>query len=339
MKSALTSIAAIVLVVLVGVPSQAAGYDATIMSPVAEVRGGPSSVFPVTGALRQRARVHVLREESGWLAIAPPDGSSSWIMERVLDRQPVVGKNMICAVHGENVPVALGSADRISPHPNEANKVSQGTSVVVLGEKSLSDAWGEKTVWWRIQPTSTEVRWISKESISATATNVASSSPVRSTPLNDLFARAEQAERSGNIPQAITWYRQVSSEQARSGGDQDLAVRAYNRAESLSRRPAPTMSIRSSASVPSDTPGAWPTGVIMTSGPGTLRRAAFQIDGQNAYVLEDSRGNVRVYVVAQQGINLEPFINRQVEMFGPMTNRPELTVRGYMSVGKLHLLR
>ncbi|MFL5330963.1 MAG: hypothetical protein ACJ8C4_18880 [Gemmataceae bacterium] len=270
----------------------AAEFNAIIQRPTVEVRGGQSTVFPVTGYLRQQQTIRVLREEGGWLAIAPPAGSSSWIMERVLDQQPQPGRSKALAVLAADVPVLLGTQDRAAPHPTQVGTVGRGTIVVVLGEKCVSDALGEKTTWWRIQPTVGEVRWISRDAING-AVPTAPVSPPTSV---------------ASAPPVI-----------------QPAATLTSRQSALMNIPAPS--------------GGWPAGVVMTSGPGTLRRASFQIEGQRAYVLEDTYGNPRLYVIGQQGINLDPFVNRQVEMFGPMANRAELTAGGYMSVGKLHLLR
>jgi len=328
--------------------AQTTGYDAVIQKTVAEVRGGQSGVYPITVTLRQGTRVHVVREELGWLAISPPDGSTSWVMERVLDQQPIAGRRTPpLAILADNTDIMLGSSDR-SPQPCVINKVNRGTMVVVVGEKAVSDISGEKTTWWRIQPTAGEVRWISKDSIGnyQTTTPSPTQSPptmnISQPPLPDTWIRAELAERNGDIPQAISLYRQTANEQSRLGYT-DLANRANNRAETLSRQqPATTTATARQVAPPPPLNtgiGNWPAGVLMTSGPGTLRRSAFQIDGQPAFVLEDSRGYPRIYVVAQPGLNLEPFVNRSVEMFGPITNRSELTNGGFMTVTKLHLLR
>ena len=77
----------------------------------------------------------------------------------------------------------------------------------------------------------------------------------------------------------------------------------------------------------------------MASGPGWLRRTSVLIDGKQAYVLEDNRGQPRYYLLAQPGLNLETFVNRPVEVFGPLVQRSDVVGGGYLSVGKLHLLR
>jgi uncharacterized protein YgiM (DUF1202 family) len=335
---------AFVLTASITVPgiATAAGYDAVITKPVTEVRGGQSTVYPVTGMLRQGSRVHVVREEGNWVAITPPDGSSSWVMGRVLNPEPTMGmRNPPATVLADNTDIMLGSSDRPGPHTTRMNTVNQGTMVVVLGEKTTSDVGGDKTTWWRIQPTANEVRWITKDSITTMNGTIAGNKQ-----MPESWVRAEQAERAGNLQQAIELYRQVSTEQSKANGDSELATRAYNRAEALTRRvtqPAATFTSRQSptssdASPVAPTPQV-PAGVTMTTGPGLLRRSAVFINNQNAYVLEDSRGVARVYVIPQPGLNLEPFVNRRVEMFGPMTNRGDLPSNGFITVTKLHILQ
>jgi SH3-like domain-containing protein len=319
------------LFVAMGAPAFAA--DAVVRVPKAEVRGGRSTVFPVTATLRSGHPVHVVREEDNWLAIAPPEGSSSWVMERVLDATPVPGRPTICVVLADDgVPVLLGTPDNAAPLPNVVATLKRGTQVIVTGEKATSDALGDKTTWWRIQPSPNEVRWLAKDAVTPPVASPTSVAKPAGRPGMELWQRAELAERAGNVAQAVVLYRQTAAEQSRPGGDHDLALRASARADALTRGPGGAMTARSPDR-------AWPAGVLMTSGPGYLRRSAFLIEGQTAFVLESARGYPVVYAIAQPGLSLEPYVNRQVELFGPMVSRPDMATNGYMSVGRLHLLR
>ena len=274
-----------------GLRAQTAATDIVVRQPSIEVRGGRSSIFPITGYLRQGQTVRIIRDENGWLAIAPPAGSSSWIMERVLDKQPNRGQRTICVLLADDAPLLLGTAESATPLPHQVGTAKRGTMVVVVGEKAVSDALGEKTTWWRIQPVPSEVRWIAKDA--AQGTEVRDQKSV-------VRDQRSEVRCQGSIPPTTM---------------QPVARPSYAPVQ-------PTMG-----------------NVVMTSGPGNLRRAAFQIDGHAAFVLEDYQGYVRVYAVAQPGLNLEPFVNRRVELFGPMVQRPEFTGRGYMAVNRLHLLR
>lgn len=331
------------------VTAQTPPYDAEIRQRVAEVRGGQSTIYPITGRLSTGTRIRVKREENGWLAISPPAGSSSWVMERFLDQQPIVGRPAICTIVGDDsatIPVLLGSADQPAPLAHQVATVKRGTMVVVLGDRATSDALGEKTTYWRIQHTANEVRWISKDAIQLPTTAFAavpSANTARAfgKPTPELWNLAEQAERSGNSSLAAVYYRQLASQQSLPGGDPGLAAQATLRADALMRRQAmPTSRPSFSSPAPSsDSNGPWSNGSIYTSGPGYLRRVAFLIDNQPTFALEDERGYPRLYVVAQPGLNLEPFVNRRVNLFGAMINRQDMTVRGYMSVKTVHLLR
>jgi hypothetical protein len=142
---------------------------------------------------------------------------------------------------------------------------------------------------------------------------------------------------------------------ARPGGDQYLATLCWNRIDVLSRRfqpvpwsarqPAPGVLTTARPPTPAPPtpvaaytpPPALP--VTVASGPGWLRRSGVAINGQAAYVLEDNVGRVRYYMVAQPGLNMDVFVNKPVEVFGPLVAKADLAGGGYISVGRLHLLR
>jgi hypothetical protein len=270
-------------------------------------------------------------------------------MERFLDQQPAVGRGTICTIVGDDtasVPVLLGAPDQPAPLGNQVATLKRGTMVVVLGERTTSDAMGERTTWWRIQPTASEVRWVSKDALQTTNTYAPIPPPINTArtfgkPVPELWTMAEQAERSGNPSLAAVYYRQLASQQSLAGGDANLAAQANARADSLSGRAAiPTSrATNSSSAIGTNQGGPWANGIMYTSGPGYLRRVAFMIDNQPTYAVEDDRGYPKLYVVSQPGLNLDPFTNRRVELFGSMVNRQEMTIHGYMSVKTVHVLR
>src|SRR5438093_1137194 len=93
---------------------------AVIRVPSAEVRGGKSTIFPVTGYLRQGQPVQILRDEGDFYAIAPPSGSSSWVMDRGVTVYPAsAGKRSYAVVKLDDLPVQLGSPDARLPHAVE----------------------------------------------------------------------------------------------------------------------------------------------------------------------------------------------------------------------------
>jgi uncharacterized protein YgiM (DUF1202 family) len=54
-------------------------------------------------------------------------------------------------------------------------------------------------------------------------------------------------------------------------------------------------------------------------GPAHLRRAPFFLDGKPAYALEGDDGKVHAYVTAGSNLELEPYVNRTVQLYGPVT--------------------
>jgi hypothetical protein len=54
---------------------------------------------------------------------------------------------------------------------------------------------------------------------------------------------------------------------------------------------------------------------------GLLKRAGWNLDNQTTYRLESSDGRTPLYVLPQSGVNLEPFVDRNVEVEGPVEYR------------------
>jgi hypothetical protein len=332
-------------------------YDAKVNVPVADVRGGPSDIFPVTGRLRQGQPVHVVSEQNGYFAITPPPGSSSWIDDAALRhaRTPTPGKAFYSWVNLDYAPVRLGSLESPTPLPVETVRLMRGTIVHVLGQQARA----ENKLWWRIEPPPAEVRYVARDALTpppASSAVVAASPGPGGQSQQPLWAQAEQADRAGDVAKAELLYRQLANQMAQPGGDQELAIRCYNRIDQLNlrrarvatwpaRQPAPGMLVNGSprpgpATQPSTEPAPPPpAGGNVASGPGWLRRSGVQIDGKPVYVLEDNRGQARHYLLAQPGLNLETFVNRTVEVFGAMVQRTDLAGGGYLSVNRLHLLR
>src|SRR5205814_3931930 len=90
---------------------------------------------------------------------------------------------------------------------------------------------------------------------------------------------------------------------------------------------------------PGPVSAASPAGGSISSGAGWLRRTGVTVDGKAAFVLEDDRQQPRYYALAQPGLSFEPYVNKRVELFGTLVQRPDLAGGGYLSVSRLHLLR
>jgi hypothetical protein len=89
-------------------------------------------------------------------------------------------------------------------------------------------------------------------------------------------------------------------------------------------QPTTMTTSRLPAPAPPPPPPAAPAAQQSGSGPGRLYKAGFFVDGKQAYVLETSQGRPRLYVTGTAGMSLEPYVNRVVELYGPMVYRGDL---------------
>jgi hypothetical protein len=182
---------------------------------------------------------------------------------------------------------------------------------------------------------------------------------------NVLFDQAKQAEASGNLQKAVELYTQVYRQNVDS--NHALAMDAINRANYIQSGSRPSVPPGYQPGIPSEAssgqqvirptpapplvpaqpvsntqvgyaaqPPAAP--LVQPSGPGRLRRAGFFVDGRQAYVLENTQGRPLLYITAQQGLNLEPYVNRTVELFGPVIYHGELRTN-YMTAAQVNLLQ
>src|SRR5262245_38651937 len=105
---------------------------AKVSVPLAEVRGGPSDIFPLTGRLCQGQSVPIVGEQNGFFAITPPPGSSSWIDDAALrhSRTPTLGKPFDSLVNLDNAPVRLGSPFFFSSRRRHTSCLSDWSSDV-----------------------------------------------------------------------------------------------------------------------------------------------------------------------------------------------------------------
>ena len=80
-----------------------------------------------------------------------------------------------------------------------------------------------------------------------------------------------------------------------------------------------------------------PAGNLPSSGPGRLRRAGRTVEYQRTYVLEDAQGLPIVYAAPEPGLDLEPYLNQNVELFGHAAYRGEIRAY-YMTVSRVQPL-
>jgi hypothetical protein len=356
-------------------PAQSTPYKAVVAAPEAEVRAGPSREYPVTGTVRRGDEVVVRSESNGWLAIAPPKGSVSFVNDRFLQFPPLPpGATPVAVVLGDQVPVRVGNDKGTEPLPVEPVTLPRGSQVLLVGQKVVSNG-----SWWPVEPTEREVRYLPASAVAPrpTDTVVTTAGPAVTPAVaggaNTLWDQAEQAEQEGNFGTARRLYSRIFEEQSRPSGDRDLAARASRRMQALDERlqaaraggPVPATAVSVSrpadpppggsvgrfvpppASVPSPAATAPPPpSAPVAGGPsrggtisGWLRRTGFQVDGRPTYALENTQGAfMRWYVAPQPGVSLEPYVNRAVELSGPLYYRGDLR-SNFMAVNQVTLLK
>jgi hypothetical protein len=82
-------------------------------------------------------------------------------------------------------------------------------------------------------------------------------------------------------------------------------------------------------------PPAMPS--MQASGRGWLRRAGFYLDNKPTYVLQSTEGRPPLYVTAQGQLNLECYLQRNVELYGPMVYRGDVKAN-YMTAAHIALI-
>jgi hypothetical protein len=361
--------------------AQAARDVRHVSADQVEVRSGPSdsNAFYVTNRLQQGQQVEVVAEmPGGWLAIKPPEGSFSYINTRFLRHMVAEMPTYVVTLNGVKVPVYIGS-EVVNKRPTqEGAKLEAGAQVVSCG-KPLAD---EDGTWMPIEAPVQERRFVKASAVAKTAAEAASvvrasASGVGQAPANSkglapstapsanvheppeaMWQKAEQAERAGNVAEAVRLYALVGAgtaqtqaalssmalERARylQGGYQSYGATAggvppppspvqvgapntpgASRAAAVAR-PAN----RETISYTGQTPRLDPSRNGKTtweSYRGILRRAGRTIEGQTTYVIDDP-GTLYpiVYAAPARGVNLEAHLNRIVTVSGYTGYRGEL---------------
>jgi hypothetical protein len=210
------------------------------------------------------------------------------------------------------------------------------------------------STWWQVAPAPKERRYIQVAPGGATVVDTKPGVKTPATPPDSpfqpvtrqhdsdaLWRQAQEADRAGNLAEAERLYAELG----RVSTDETMRLLALNRAQFLrdaqrnaartpqprpepvrpAPPPTPTVQPRPSPGKPAlpsypigTAPAAGTANANNRSGPGRLERAPFQIDNRPGYVLMDSRGLPQMYVTAQDGLSLEEYVNRNVDLVGPI---------------------
>lgn len=341
---------------------------------VAEVRAlaSDSAESYVTNRLRRGQPVEVVNEmPGGWLAIRPPEGSFSYIHTRFLRHLSPDLPNHVVQLDGVEVGVYVGS-EVVNKRPTVVGaRLAKGTQVISRG-KPLTDDQG---TWMPIEPPSREQRFVRATQVAkqmptpgsepakpANAAVVKSTFTPAATPPSanpprtpvQLWQQAQDAERVGQLGEAIRLYALVGAEAAQT--QPTLSAQALDRARFLqgghqqygAQVPATnTVQVgqpsvahvpvsRAAATAPPPqpppprgTPASW------MRYRGVLRRAGRVIEGQVTYALDEIETLRPVlYASSGTGVRLDAYLNQVVELWGYTVYRGDLK-NNYMTAVKV----
>jgi uncharacterized protein YraI len=363
-------LAALALLLALGLTTSATGAQtATVQVAEVEVRSGPSANFYPTSRLRQGQVVEVVREENGWLAIKPPPGSFSWIDRRavqehgatvtvkeanapvrvgsrLINREPEVQKLRVQAgtqlvVIGRPEVSQDGTvflpiqppANDVRYLPVEAVRPTTPTSPPAVSPPSANFAavgdarWQQALQLEQLGRSEEAARLYADVGIASAANpGLAAEAQRRAQWLRGGLIQSPAGTTRENRPAGTVSWGAVNAPAAPAGRTTSQYTDGNGAAAPAWRPPA-------QAPAPATAPGqpAGSPAMLTNSGPGRLYRAPFFIDNKPAFGLEGSGGQLRLYVTAEPGVNLEPFVNRNVDLHGSMLYRGDLRTN-YMTV-------
>jgi hypothetical protein len=344
--------------------AESARRTAVIEVDGVEVRAGHALAFPAVGQLKKGETVIVVREEdTGFLAILPPASAVSWVKEIHLGKVEGLetGKtNVPVAVEGAEV--AAGSDKEHPPTNRVTVHLPKGAIVEVVGPALRVG----NASWYPITPPEGDVRWVPKSAIKASsltglappppyvrpdtpaftvsadgskgpARPAAATLPVALTD-HRLWTQASAAEAAGDYATAKGLYARIYQDLWDQKAERDAIVICYNRyvrCENQAKQgDAPPARTRTESR--SETP---PTAAGKWNGPGYLQELQkVFLDGQAVFSLQDDRGTVLYYVTAASGLNLRNYSGKRVQVYGPVSTRPEL-YKPHISVERVEVAK
>jgi hypothetical protein len=232
------------LVTGVGLAQTPTAPNAQITADEVKVYSGPADNFYPTSLLHKGDKVLVLRrEESGWLAIAPPPGSFSWINSRDVEFY----KGHYLVKRNPEAPLRVGSLLLNQPPTVERTSVKTGTILTVINKPETGP---DGSTWLPVMVSPSELRYLRPEGVAALTTvappeppHVVGSTPSRpvvaapvsySAGKNPLLVEAEAAEKNGDLLSAIRIYDRLAKDSSQT--DYNFSLECLNRSQVLRSR-------------------------------------------------------------------------------------------------------
>ena len=170
-------------------------FEVEILSDEAVYRSGPGEAFYACSQVARGTRVEVYQQhETGYLAIRPPEGASSWVLARdvaMTDRQGigrVVRAKTICWIDSD-METALDDQWQVQLKADELVEILEKRAVP-------GEARETADYYFRIRPPSGEFRWIHPRFVGSLQRQQVASSALRQEPVQPV----QFAEADTNLP-------------------------------------------------------------------------------------------------------------------------------------------
>ncbi len=274
----------------------------------------------------------VLYEGKSWYPVIPPSGDFRYIPKQLvrMDKIANVSGYTVRESSATQFPNALPPAS-ITPVSSNIPPQPLATTPNIIGGPPSLPTVGTP---------------VSNGSSTVPAITASSPTPAKPVVQHPLWAQAEAAEKDGRLAAAEDLYFQLARLMNEPGGDHDIANMCYTRIHSLREK---TQKQTSTSGTPTSTPrttivnptqsinanltptvglasppvgGNLKPGVIAS---GKLTRSVLDIDGRKTFALEDSMGQRLAYVVAGQGVDLERYLNKRIDVYGTSTTRKDVS--------------
>ncbi len=315
--------------------------------------------------------------DGGWLAIKPPEGSIDWVSDPALTvNGGVMGTVKGADVPTRIGVVGQTDAAGFARATIEGVRLQPGTLVLIAGQP-ITASDGVKWWPIQPPPAEDRyLRAESIQTApTVTAARPPEAGPAMPTGNEPLWVQAQQAEQAGNYAEAERLYTQLAHQTPNKElalqcynrvqylRDRTRGVGApgypggYPAQANYPGAAQPPTGIAPPQPPPSNLPPATPPGPIVpgqapaigypttpgtspaqqSSGRGWLRRCGFYLDNKPTYVLQSTQGRPPLYVTAQGQLNLESYLFRNIELYGPIYYRGDVKAN-YMTASQVVLV-
>lgn len=295
------------------------GYTATVTVAEADVRVGsrlhnqPPTVQQVK--LQQGAQVIVIgkpmtADNVTWLPILPPPQEVRYIAKDKVRGSPPVQ----AAVAAAQLPAGAAPAVTVQPGA-PGNMVMDPLWLQAEQAMSKGDIAGAYAAYRQLadQTADADLRFRCQSRMAY----LRESNP-------NAFAQAPLPGASTSAPGAVADARPAAAATPATAMSPPGRVYSQYGASPTPGYPAAPAAPPAAQPAPAPTTAQW-------SGWGRLTRSSLYVNGQPAYNLESSQGQLLLSVTPQAGLSLEPFVGRNVNLFGAIAYHPQMR-RNLMTV-------